>query len=112
MPPGKSKITRDSFESSVTIPFEQTYRDLTQVSKEERDEIKFCGCGWPQNLLVPKGNPNGYPCELFVMISDYEQDKVKKITFTLYVLNYFLNSNLIISMTKSVSYFSREVPPF
>lgn len=75
--PGTFKIIRSSTESTVTIPFEQTYRDLSQVTEEKQAETRFCGCGWPHNLLVPKGTPTGYPCELFVMISDYEQDKVR-----------------------------------
>lgn len=28
-------------------------------------------------MLVPKGLPGGLRCELFVMISDYEQDRVR-----------------------------------
>lgn len=25
--------------------------------------------GWPQNLLVPKGNSQGFPCQLFAMVT-------------------------------------------
>lgn len=25
--------------------------------------------GWPSNLLVPKGNIEGFPCQLFAMVS-------------------------------------------
>lgn len=25
--------------------------------------------GWPKNLLVPKGNTRGFPCQLFAMVT-------------------------------------------
>lgn len=41
------------------------------------DEIKqYCGCGWPEYLILPKGSIKGTKYQLFVMISDYNQDKV------------------------------------
>lgn len=79
--PGKNSITRKSSDSAVTIPFEQTFRDLNDgrpspSDPEALDKFNFCGCGWPQHALVPKGTGVGYPMELFVMVSDYEGDKV------------------------------------
>lgn len=73
-------MRRRSRESSVTIPFERTYRNLdktrpAQGSGDEKD-FTFCGCGWPENMLVPKGTPDGLLSELFVMISNYEEDRV------------------------------------
>lgn len=32
----------------------------------------------PQHMLIPKGLPNGLRSELFVMVSDYEQDRVNQ----------------------------------
>lgn len=73
-------IVRRSTDSSVTIPFERTFRDLDTQRPAEGDdalaEFNFCGCGWPQHMLIPRGTPEGYPCQLFVMISNYEDDKV------------------------------------
>lgn len=73
-------IERSSLESSVTVPFETTFRDLDSNRPAEGSNdlatFNFCGCGWPQHMLIPKGSPEGFPCQLFVMISDYEQDKV------------------------------------
>jgi len=72
-------ITRESTESAVTIPFDQTFRDLSKHktgSDEEQLEFNMCGCGWPAHMLVPKGTTQGMPVVYFVMISDYEQDKV------------------------------------
>lgn len=36
-----------------------------------------CMCGWPQNLLLPKGDAIGYPFYLYIMVSDYNYDKVR-----------------------------------
>ncbi|KAI4454575.1 larval storage protein/phenoloxidase [Holotrichia oblita] len=38
----------------------------------------FCGCGWPAHLLIPKGNPEGFLCQLFVMVSNYADDRVEQ----------------------------------
>ncbi|XP_061400199.1 phenoloxidase 2-like [Musca vetustissima] len=78
--PGQNTIRRRSTESSVTIPFERTFRNLeanrpAQGSPEEL-EFNFCGCGWPQHMLIPKGLPGGLRCELFAMVSNYEDDRV------------------------------------
>ncbi|KAK4878033.1 hypothetical protein RN001_010539 [Aquatica leii] len=70
--PGVNTITRSSKESTVTIPFEQTFRNLG----DSTSELNYCGCGWPHHMLLPKGIPNGYPCQLFVMISNYADDAV------------------------------------
>ncbi|GLV31116.1 Prophenoloxidase 2 [Carabus blaptoides fortunei] len=79
---GVNTIVRRSTDSSVTIPFERTFRDLDTQRPAEGDdalaEFNFCGCGWPQHMLLPRGTPEGYPCQLFVMISNYEDDKVEQ----------------------------------
>nr|CAH7714650.1 unnamed protein product [Callosobruchus chinensis] len=71
---GRNTITRSSSQSSVTIPFERTFRDLDT----NRPVFNFCGCGWPAHMLIPMGNAEGMKCQLFVMISDYQQDKVEQ----------------------------------
>ena len=65
----------------MTIPYEATFRNLElnrpdAADIEGSDKFNFCGCGWPQHMLVPKGNSKGYPMDLFVMVSDYKIDKV------------------------------------
>jgi tyrosinase len=80
---GQNNITRASSQSSVTIPFERTFRNLDlnrPQGGEELAQFNFCGCGWPQHMLIPKGTPEGMPCQLFVMISNYEDDKVNHST--------------------------------
>lgn len=81
MNPGDNLIRRSSTDSSVTIPFDRTFRDLDTnrpgVNTAEEAQFNFCGCGWPQHMLVPKGTTgNGLAVDLFVMISDYSVDRV------------------------------------
>ncbi|CAH1283386.1 unnamed protein product [Diabrotica balteata] len=82
---GQNTITRASTESTVTIPFERSFRDLNANRPQGGDDLaqfNFCGCGWPQHMLIPKGNTDdpGFRCELFVMISNYEGDKINQDT--------------------------------
>ena len=78
--PGSNTIVRRSDESSVTIPFERTFRSLNVNPREESENVatfNFCGCGWPQHMLVPKGTPSGAEYQLFVMISNYDNDRLE-----------------------------------
>ncbi|XP_019754719.2 phenoloxidase 1 [Dendroctonus ponderosae] len=78
---GQNTITRNSGDSSVTIPFERTYRDLDTSRPQGGDQLaqfNFCGCGWPDNLLIPKGSAEGLPCQLFVMISNINDDRINQ----------------------------------
>nr|AAC34256.1 prophenoloxidase [Hyphantria cunea] len=79
---GENTITRLSTQSSVTIPFEQTFRDLSPQSGDPRRTnlaaFNFCGCGWPQHMLVPKGNEAGVTYQFFVMLSNYELDRIEE----------------------------------
>nr|CAD7257151.1 unnamed protein product [Timema shepardi] len=77
--PKTNLIERRSEESSVTIPFERTFRNLEAgrptAAGDAMEQFNYCGCGWPQHMLLPKGNAEGFPSQLFVMVSDYEGDK-------------------------------------
>ncbi|XP_068086764.1 phenoloxidase 1 isoform X2 [Anabrus simplex] len=74
---GNNTIERRSTQSSITIPYERTFRPLDQTRVTPTDqEYNYCGCGWPQHMLIPKGSPEGFPVELFVMVSNYEDDRV------------------------------------
>ncbi|KAG8177967.1 hypothetical protein JTE90_014710 [Oedothorax gibbosus] len=74
--PGKNTIVRSSTDSSVTISSTYTYKELLHGEDLEEDRSEFCSCGWPQHLLVPKGNDKGMVFDLFVMITDGEKDKL------------------------------------
>uniref|UniRef100_A0A6P7FN22 Uncharacterized protein LOC114330954 n=1 Tax=Diabrotica virgifera virgifera TaxID=50390 RepID=A0A6P7FN22_DIAVI len=78
---GSNTITRASTDSSVTIPFDRTFRDLDTSRPDGGNNLaqfNFCGCGWPQHMLIPMGNTDnpGFRCELFVMISNIDDDRV------------------------------------
>ncbi|GIY77429.1 hemocyanin A chain [Caerostris darwini] len=74
--PGKNTIVRSSTDSSVTISSTYTFKELLHGEDLQDDRTEFCSCGWPQHLLVPKGNDKGMVFDLFVMISDGEKDRV------------------------------------
>uniref|UniRef100_A0A6A7FNP2 Phenoloxidase 2-like n=1 Tax=Hirondellea gigas TaxID=1518452 RepID=A0A6A7FNP2_9CRUS len=83
--PGANHIKRPSSQSSVAITGELTFRELETgirggIPASERPpgelEEDFCGCGWPQHLLVPRGRPEGMDFQIFVMMTDYEEDRM------------------------------------
>lgn len=79
---GQNTINRLSTQSSLTIPFEQTFRDLSAQSNDPRRPnlatFNFCGCGWPQHMLVPRGTEAGATYQLFVMLSNYDLDSIEQ----------------------------------
>lgn len=78
--PGQNILKRRSIESTVTIPFDRTFRNLDArpTGGTGENEFNFCGCGWPNHMLIPKGTTEGLRCELFVMVSNYEEDRVNQ----------------------------------
>lgn len=81
--PGDNLIRRRSTESSVTIPFDRTFRNLDRnrpgAGTAEEAQFNFCGCGWPHHMLIPKGLQGaGLACDLFVMVTDLQQDRVQQ----------------------------------
>lgn len=77
--PGNNTIERTSDLSSVTIPFERTFRNLEAgrpTDPNQQDAFNFCGCGWPQHMLIPRGSETGFSAEIFVMISNFDGDRV------------------------------------
>jgi tyrosinase len=80
--PGQNTFNRRSTESTVTIPYEQTFRNIDRTrpapGSEQEAEYNICGCGWPQHMLIPKGTTAGMKFDLFAMISNYEEDQVQQ----------------------------------
>lgn len=78
--PGSNHVVRSSKDSSITNAEELTFRDLENANIDpaspEATDFNFCGCGWPQHMLLPRGRPEGMPFQLFFMLTDYAQDKV------------------------------------
>ncbi|XP_055535218.1 phenoloxidase 8-like [Wyeomyia smithii] len=78
MNPGENNIVRRSDQSSVTIPYERTFRNVAASNIPSNDQFRFCNCGWPSHMLLPKGTPQGAMYDLFVMISNYNDDVVNQ----------------------------------
>nr|AAZ40338.1 hemocyanin subunit IIIb [Carcinoscorpius rotundicauda] len=78
VPTGKSVITRSSADSSVTISHVPTFEELRNGKGVDVNNSEFCSCGWPQHMLIPRGNYLGMEFQLFVMLTDWEQDKAGK----------------------------------
>ncbi|KAH9640838.1 hypothetical protein HF086_014424 [Spodoptera exigua] len=80
--PGNNTIRHRSVDSSVTIPYERTFRDQSarpgDPGTAESAEFDFCGCGWPHHMLIAKGNPQGYPVVLFAMVSNWAEDRIEQ----------------------------------
>ena len=88
---GESTIIRRSTESRVTIPLDQVFPDPTIENSGELTPgaaENYCGCGWPYHMLLPRGSRGGFNMQLFVMISDYEQDRVR--IFSELVMQYLI----------------------
>lgn len=84
MTTGANDIRQRSEQSSVTIPYERSFRRIGSqdqpTNPEELNQFQFCGCGWPQHMLLPKGTAIGSKFAIFVMISNYEQDQVGDVS--------------------------------
>ncbi|XP_034256439.1 phenoloxidase 1-like [Thrips palmi] len=79
--PGVNVVRRHSWQSTLTIPFERTFRNLDAnrpAAGHALDEFTFCGCGLPQHMLLPRGSPQGAQYHLFVMVTDYTKDQVQQ----------------------------------
>ncbi|XP_055623361.1 uncharacterized protein LOC129766790 [Toxorhynchites rutilus septentrionalis] len=76
--PGQNTIMRRSDQSNVTIPYERTFRNVAASNQPNSAEFRFCNCGWPSHLLLPKGTPQGLKYDLFVMISNFNDDAVNQ----------------------------------
>ncbi|KAJ9574115.1 hypothetical protein L9F63_008529 [Diploptera punctata] len=76
-------ITRNSDQSTVTIPEPKSYPEMmSEVQRAMRGEVEFTydshyrHCGLPHRLLLPKGKPEGMDFKLYVVITDFDKDVV------------------------------------
>ncbi|XP_076338209.1 hemocyanin B chain-like isoform X2 [Tachypleus tridentatus] len=74
--PGHNDIVRHSKNSSVTISSARSFGQLAHGEGVNEHANEYCSCGWPDHLLVPRGNENGMPFHLFVMLTDWLHDQV------------------------------------
>ena len=70
------QITRNSEDSTVAMLPNPTVKHI-QAGKSG-DPTRFCGCGWPLNLLIPRGTAAGMKADLFVLVTDWEKDAYDK----------------------------------
>lgn len=80
--PGANTIKRRSDESNVTIPYERSFRrigsNFQPTDAAQLAQFQFCGCGWPQHILLPKGTTDGARFDIFVMVSNFADDRVNQ----------------------------------
>ncbi|GFQ87334.1 hemocyanin AA6 chain [Trichonephila clavata] len=76
MAAGKNAITRDHKLSSVTVSETHTFKQLLAGEGVSENTTEFCSCGWPEHMLIPRGSHKGSEFDLFVILTDYEQDAV------------------------------------
>jgi hypothetical protein len=46
------------------------------INPKWRDSYNYCTCGWPYNLLLPRGTREGMSFRLAVVLTDWEVDRV------------------------------------
>ncbi|CAL8125681.1 unnamed protein product [Orchesella dallaii] len=74
---GKNIITRRSHDSALTKPWSTSLKDMKLMAKHPSETAEFCGCGFPQHLYIPKGTKEGMPFDLFVMATNFDEDRVQ-----------------------------------
>jgi len=71
------KTTKQMDDTAIT-PWEK--EKLDQEDFVEVSEKLFCDCGWPYNLIIPRGSKKGSKFKLFVYVSDGTNDLVRTDT--------------------------------
>ncbi|CAG8539247.1 9712_t:CDS:2 [Diversispora eburnea] len=69
--------TPDQMDRSIT-PAEA--EEASILSGDAKSDEFFCDCGWPFNLLLPRGSKEGLKCKLLVFITDGALDTVQSPT--------------------------------
>nr|QCC26459.1 hexamerin 3 precursor [Lepidocampa weberi] len=80
---GQNVIRRGSMESSIVKKETETFRQLYQKVEEAikngekySEQKTVSNCGWPLHLLLPKGTKEGQKYTLYVVVTDYQEDRV------------------------------------
>ena len=61
------------------LPSEQPARPSqndTGADIQQQEAFNYCTCGWPFNLLLPRGTPQGMSFRIVVVCSDWQIDRV------------------------------------
>jgi hypothetical protein len=78
-PNEKAVIFRPAWESSVIRKPANKPPDflpIRRAGEQPDDEMTYCDCGWPYNLLLPKGSADGMGFRFLVMLTDWNKDHV------------------------------------
>ncbi|ODM92173.1 Hemocyanin F chain [Orchesella cincta] len=67
---GINIVRRKSTETQLTIDYSTS---LVILRLPNESSMPFCGCGWPQHLLIPKGTKEGLEMYLFAMITNDDE---------------------------------------
>jgi len=71
---GINLVKRRSLDSTVTRTFMKSFAQLEQEVASGDVKKPQCGCGLPHNLLLPRGTEAGMIFDLFVMVTNGEED--------------------------------------
>ncbi|ODM97026.1 Hemocyanin E chain, partial [Orchesella cincta] len=72
---GRNIITRNSRDNSLTKPWSRSLKDYER-GPDPSGAADYCGCGFPTHLFIPKGNTKGMAFDLFVMVTNFDEDYV------------------------------------
>jgi hypothetical protein len=79
-PQQKAVVYRRAADSSVVRKPNSkppTFLPIRRNSESVSDTATYCDCGWPYNLLLPRGQAGaGMPFRLLVVLTDWNKDKV------------------------------------
>ena len=87
--PGRNVVARPAWRSAVIRkpcgkpPLDYDPEHLAGSANDNPDadsDSMYCDCGWPYNLLLPRGTAQGVKARLFVMATDYAKDHVGNLT--------------------------------
>ncbi|CAB4387284.1 unnamed protein product [Rhizophagus irregularis] len=86
-PNSKTVVCRDCDMSSIVRqPPQKTDDELDDTALPidttpvDNNNDRFCDCGWPFHLLLPRGRKGGMKFKLLVFISDWSEDEVPRIS--------------------------------
>lgn len=88
--PGKNVIRRPSTNSTVTLSSRNLFAPSMTLSTDDH-----CKCGWPDYLLIPKGTHWGTKFQLFVVVTNFAEDKVIDNHLLLKSMAFILTKNIV-----------------
>lgn len=75
VPPGTTYFTRRDDQSSVAVQAGATMEEMLD-GKQRTKQNHFQKCGWPGRLLLPRSTTKGMDFDLYVIATDWEEDRL------------------------------------